>query len=159
MEWLTVLSLIVVGIILIVVEIILVPGTTIVGIAGLLLTLTGLVLGFRYFGSTTGYILLASSAAVSGGALYWSLRARAWDRFSLKSTIDGRVNEGKMVDLQVGMEGTALSSLRPSGKADFNGRAFEVTTYGNYVESGSRVRIINVNIASHRIIVEPVNET
>lgn len=155
MEWMTVISLILIGIVLVVVEIILVPGTTIVGILGIGLCITGIVLSFSYFGSSTGWITLGGTAVVSGVLFYLSLRTRLWDRFALKSTIEGKVNEGDRGELKVGHEGTAVSALRPSGKIDFDGKMLEGTTLGNYVESGTRVRVIR--ISSHQIFVEPIN--
>jgi membrane-bound ClpP family serine protease len=130
MEWLTVISLIVVGIILVVVEIIFVPGTTVVGLLGGLLAVVGVVLSFSYFGNQTGWYTLAATSILSGGLLYWSLRSRAW-------------------------EGSAVSALRPMGKAEIGGRLFEVTSLGIYIETGTRIRIVRVS--SNQIVVEPVN--
>jgi membrane-bound ClpP family serine protease len=155
MEWLTVISLIVVGIILVVVEIIFVPGTTVVGLLGGLLAVVGVVLSFSYFGNQTGWYTLAATSILSGGLLYWSLRSRAWERFSLKTTIDGRVNEIDLNSLKTGDEGSAVSALRPMGKAEIGGRLFEVTSLGIYIETGTRIRIVRVS--SNQIVVEPVN--
>jgi membrane-bound ClpP family serine protease len=155
MEWLTVISLIAVGIILVVVEIIFVPGTTVVGLLGGLLAVVGVVLSFSYFGNQTGWYVLAATSVLSGGLLYWSLRSRAWERFSLKTTIDGRVNEIDLNFLKTGDEGSAVSALRPMGKAEIGGKLFEVTSLGIYIETGTRIRIVRVS--SNQIVVEPVN--
>lgn len=155
MEWLTVISLIVVGIVLVVVEIIFVPGTTVVGLLGGLLAVVGVVLSFSYFGNETGWYTLSATSVLSGGLLYWSLRSRAWERFSLKTTIDGRVNEVDLNFLKTGDEGSAVSALRPMGKAEIGGKLFEVTSLGIYVETGTRIRIVRVS--SNQIVVEPVN--
>jgi membrane-bound ClpP family serine protease len=155
MEWLTVISLIVVGIVLVVVEIIFVPGTTVVGLLGGLLAVVGVVLSFSYFGNQTGWYTLAATSILSGALLYWSLRSRAWERFSLKTTIDGRVNEIDLNSLKTGDEGSAVSALRPMGKAEIGGRLFEVTSLGIYIETGTRIRIVRVS--SNQIVVEPVN--
>lgn len=155
MEWLTVISLIVVGIILVIVEIIFVPGTTVVGLLGGLLAVVGVVLSFSYFGNQTGWYTLAATSVLSGGLLYWSLRSRAWERFSLKHTIEGRVNEVDLTVLKTGDEGSAVSALRPMGKAEIGGRLFEVTSLGIYIETGTRIRIVRVS--SNQIVVEPIN--
>lgn len=155
MEWLTVISLIVVGIVLVVVEIIFVPGTTVVGLLGGVLAIVGVVLSFNYFGNQTGWYTLAGTSVLSGGLLYWSLRTRAWERFSLKTTIDGRVNEIDVDVLKVGDEGSAVSALRPIGKAEIGGKLFEVTSLGVYVETGTKIRIVRVS--SNQIVVEPIN--
>lgn len=155
MEWLTVLSLIVIGIALVIIEIILVPGTTIVGFLGAILAMAGIALCFSYFGSTTGWYTLGGTAVFSAALFYWSLRTRAWERFSLKSTISGRVNEVDTHTLKVGEEGNAVSALRPMGKAELAGQFVEVTSLGAFIETGTRIRIVRVS--SNQIIVEPVN--
>jgi membrane-bound ClpP family serine protease len=154
MEWLTVISLIVIGIVLIIVEIIFVPGTTVVGIMGGILAAIGVVLSFNHFGDTIGWLTLASTALLSGIMFYWSLRSRAWERFSLKSSIDGRVNEVDTKSLRVGEEGKAISALRPVGKAELGGKFLEVTTLGSYIDTGTRIKIVRVS--SNQIVVEPV---
>jgi len=154
MEWLTVISLIVIGVVLIIVEIIFVPGTTVVGIIGGILAAVGVIFSFNYFGDTVGWITLGSTALLSGGMFYWSLRTGAWNRFSLKSTMTGRVNEIDTTSLKVGEEGKAVSALRPMGKAELGGKFLEVTTLGGYIETGTRIKIVRVS--SNQIVVEPV---
>lgn len=155
MEWATVISLVLIGIALVVVEIIFIPGTTIAGVLGFCLVLAGVVVSFNFFGKTTGWLVLGGSVLLTGGMIVWSLRSKAWERFSLKSTIDSKVNEGATEGLKVGEVGIAVSSLRPSGKADFNGKQYEVTTLGNFVDNGTKLKILS--ISTHQIIVEPDN--
>ncbi len=154
MEWLTVLLFIFIGIILVVLEIVIIPGTTIVGILGLILTIAGIVLGFSYFGPSTGWMLLAITGVISGSMFYWALRTDAWKKFSLKSTIEGKVNEGMLDNLSVGQEGITTSALRPMGKVDLNGRLIEVSSQGNFIPAGTRIKIIN--ITANHISVEPI---
>ncbi|MBL7865979.1 MAG: NfeD family protein, partial [Cyclobacteriaceae bacterium] len=94
------------------------------------------------------------TAVVSGVLLVYAFKANVWGRFSLKSSIDSKVNEGELNGVETGTEGIALSALRPSGKAELGSRTFEVRTMGAYVESGTKIRIIQ--IASNQIIVEPI---
>jgi membrane-bound ClpP family serine protease len=156
MEWLLIISLIVIGLSLIILEIVIVPGTTIVGIFGVGLAVTGIVLSFKNFGSGIGWAVFSGTAVLATALLYWSFRTKAWRHFALKSSITSRVNENTLIGLQEGMEGITLSVLRPSGKAEIDNRTFEVTTLGNYVDPGIRIRIIR--ILSHEIIVEPLTK-
>jgi membrane-bound ClpP family serine protease len=78
-----------------------------------------------------------------------------WSRFSLKSSNKSKVNEGELDQLLVGMEGTTISALRPIGKAELNNQIVEVKTNGDYLDSGSRIRVIK--IVSNQIIIEPIN--
>jgi membrane-bound ClpP family serine protease len=65
------------------------------------------------------------------------------------------VNEGSLNTLVVGLEGKTTSALRPIGKALLGEKEYEVKTAGDYLDSGSAVRI--VKIISNQIIVEPIN--
>jgi len=154
-EWSTVLSLIGFGLFLVVAEIIFVPGTTIVGVTGFCFLMVGVGLSFKYFGAEVGWVMLASSAIACGGLLYFSFTTDVWKRFALKSAIKSKVNEGELDRLQIGMEGQTISALRPIGKAELNNQTVEVKTNGDYLDSGSKIRIIK--IVSNQIIVEPIN--
>jgi membrane-bound ClpP family serine protease len=98
---------------------------------------------------------MGGSAVVTGIVVFLSLRTKAWERFSLKDANDSKVNEGELLGLSSGEEGITVSSLRPSGKADINGKLYEVTTLGNFVSSGTKIKIIR--ISSNQVIVEPLN--
>lgn len=154
-EWITVISLIIVGLALVIAEIIFVPGTTLVGITGFALMVVGISLGFRYFGGSTGWTIAGVTAVASGVVIIYAFRSNVWGRFSLKTTIDSKVNEGELTGIAAGQEGIALSALRPVGKAELASRTFEVRTLGAYVESGTRIRVTQVS--ANQIIVEPIS--
>ena len=149
------IELILFGLILIIAEIIFIPGTTIVGILGFLFLIVGVGFSFQYFGSETGWITVGISAAVSGLLLYYSFKSNVWGRFSSKSKIDSRVNEGLLDKIQVGNEGVTLSTLRPFGNAEVNDQVIEVKTFGNYLESGTKIKVVQINL--NQIIVEQIN--
>ena len=153
-EWITVVSLILFGLILIVAEIIFVPGITIVGIIGCVFLLMGIVFSFSYFGAETGWITIGVTSVASGLILYYAFKANFWSRFSLKSTSDSKVNEGEFDSIVVGNEGQAISALRPVGKAEINGKMYEVKSLGEYVESGKKVRILKIE--NGQILVQPI---
>jgi membrane-bound ClpP family serine protease len=154
-EWLTVISLIFFGLALIVVEIIFVPGTTLVGVLGFVFLILGIGMSFKYYGSETGWVTVGCTAVASGVLMYYSFSSNVWGKFSLKSTNSSRVNEGELDQLQIGAEGKTVSALRPIGKAELNNKTFEVKTLGEYLDAGKPIRIIK--IVSNQIIVEPIN--
>lgn len=154
-EWLTVISLILFGLVLIIAEIIFIPGTTVVGIIGFIFLIMGVGFSFNYFGAETGWVTVGATAVASGAVLYLSFKANVWKRFSLKSAITSKVNEGELSALIVGTEGIAISALRPIGKAELDNKQYEVKTTGEYLDSGKRIRV--VKIFMNQIIVEPIN--
>jgi membrane-bound ClpP family serine protease len=152
MEWLIVAALIISGILIILIEIIFVPGTTIVGIAGFLIGCYGIYSSYTYFGETTGHIVLVTSLIAMASAIIIAFKSNAWDRFSLHSTMEGKVNDDFKVVLEVGAEGISISSLRPMGKAIFDEKEVEVATLGEYAQDNQPVRI--VKIIDNKIYVE-----
>lgn len=153
-DWLSVTLLIGCGIILIIIEIVFVPGTTILGILGFLMLIGGVYVSYASFGAGVGSGVLIGTIVVSLTALVYSLRSGVWTRFSLKSQIDSKVNEHEKDSLTVGLQGVAISDLRPVGSAEFLDRLYEVQTNGNYLEAGARIEIIK--ISDNKIIVEPL---
>lgn len=153
--WIIILSLLLIGLTLIIVELVFIPGTTVVGLLGVVFAIVGIVISYSHFGSDIGFYILLGSLTTTLVALFISFRSGAWNKFALKSSIESKVNEGIMASVHVGDEGVTVSTLRPMGKAEFNNKTFEVKTSGNYVERGEKVKI--THIESHQIVVEPLN--
>src|SRR6478735_697775 len=152
MEWITIVSLLVFGILLLVVEIVLVPGTTLVGVAGIALMAVGIWLGFRDLGLVYGYWMLGISVLLTAGSLYFGLKKQTWQRYTLTTVNKAKVNEDVVHELEVGFVGKTLSSLRPSGTGYFHGKQFEVTTNGEFIPTDTSIRIIKIE--HHKITVE-----
>ena len=153
-DWISVLLLIVCGVVLVILELIFVPGTTILGILGLVSLVGGVVYSFTAFGSATGSAVLIGTIVFSLLALIYSLRAGTWQRFALKSSIDSKVNEDEKAELKVGMKGKSISDLRPIGTAEFMDKLYEVQTTGNYLEAGLNVEI--TQLSDNKIVVKPI---
>ncbi len=155
--WIVIIGLILFGLGLIIVEIIFVPGTTIVGIMGLLLAAFGVYMSFSNFGATTGTIVLLSSAVVGLITIFVSFRSGVWRKFALKDKISSKFNEHIDLSMNEGDEGVTISSLKPIGKAEFNEKVFEVRSNGNFIEAGKNIKVVKVK--KNKIIVELINQS
>lgn len=153
--WILISALIFIGLALIIVEVVFVPGTTLVGILGVIFLGAAVMSAYRNFGSDVGLYVLIGTAGATAVALFFSFRSEAWSKFANRSAINSKVNEGKMESLTLGEEGTALSTLKPMGKVQFKSGEFEVKTLGDYVDVGTRVRIVHLDAS--QIIVKPIN--
>ncbi|WP_435406114.1 NfeD family protein [Roseivirga pacifica] len=151
-DWISIVLLIVIGIVLIYFELLLVPGTTIVGLVGVVLCVVGIYLTYEKHGDATGNWVLAGSVVLSLIGLFYSFRAKSWEKFSLKTSNRSKVNENYFSDISIGIEGVALSDLKPIGKADFKNKAYEVRSNGGHISSGSQIRVTKVS--GNRIVVE-----
>ncbi|MGK7397912.1 MAG: NfeD family protein [Candidatus Cyclobacteriaceae bacterium M3_2C_046] len=154
LDWLVVIILIVIGIILIIAEIIFIPGTTLVGILGGICAGLGVFLSFQNFSSATGFVVLSFTVVATVVSIFLSFKSNAWNKFALKTFSSSRVNEDIKPNIWTGDTGLTVSSLRPFGKAEFKDKIYEVKTNGNYLAAGTRIKVIKVE--NHRIIVEPI---
>lgn len=153
--WILITALLLIGLALIIVEVVFVPGTTIVGILGVIFLGAAVMSSYRNYGTEAGFYILVGTSAVTAITLFLSFRSEAWSRFANKSSINSKVNEGITAALALGDEGLAVSTLKPIGKVQFKGREFEVKTLGDYVDVGTKVKI--VHIQTNQIIVKPIN--
>ena len=118
-----IIFLIFVGLLLFVIEFMLIPGVTIAGIGGAICLVTGIVMAFISFGTSTGMIVLGVTALVMVVTTVLMLRAKTWSKFMLKTAIDSKVDtvgseEGKV---KPGDRGTTVTRLAPGGKVLVNG--------------------------------------
>jgi membrane-bound ClpP family serine protease len=154
MELAIVISIIVLGLLIIMAEIFLIPGTTIVGILGIIVVLVGVAFGYSELGREKGHYVLLGAFISTGALLYLGFKAYTSQKFSLKESIDGRVNVIEAGKLNVGEEGISVTSLRPTGKARFNHELWEVYSIDEIIEPEEKIRI--VKIEQNKIFVKPV---
>ncbi len=147
-----IVSCILIGIILIVLEVLVVPGTTVVGGAGLVLIIGGVMWMYADFGTVAGHWSLVISAAATILAVVYAMRSGAWNRFSLKSAIDSRASNDFSLDVHVADEGISLSALRPMGTVELNDKRYEARTAGEMLPQNTKV--IVVSISGNTIIVK-----
>ena len=158
----------VIGIILLAVEFFVIPGFGVFGVAGIVLTLGGLVLGmlpneafdFEWVSSAQLFealltVILASLAAV-GLVLWLTPKVNEWGAFkhlALATTQDRAAGFTASVyseDL-VGKVGTVHSRLRPSGKIELEGEIFDAYSRGEFLEQGEAIVVISTEGTSLRV--------
>jgi membrane-bound ClpP family serine protease len=155
MDLITVLILVLIGLLLLLVELIFLPGTTLVGILGFLILAGGVWLGYEKLGTSHGHIILGIALIMSVAIVILSFKADMWSKFALKDVNHSRVNENVKPKLQEGEIGHTISALRPAGTAMFAGQRYEVHTNGEFLNSGTQVVITRIN--HHKVIVRPMS--
>lgn len=109
--WL-IITLIIVGILLLVAELVLLPGISVAGIGAFLSLAVAAVYGFFLYGILGGSVVLAAIIIVAVAAVVISLRANTWQRLSLKSTIDATSTPtAEQNDIRIGQRGETLTRL------------------------------------------------
>lgn len=133
------------GVVLLLVEIFLLPGITIAGIAGGLSLLGGVIYAFLYIGSGAGFISIGASVALGAGAFVYLIKSNAMSRIALNTDIEAKVDQTELKKLQAGDRGLALSRLNPIGKAEFDGIVVEAKSIdGEFIEDGVELEIVKV---------------
>lgn len=143
--------LILFGIILIVLEVLIVPGF-IAGIIGAFFMAMGIGWAYQLYGATAGTWVGVASLTLCGFSVWMAFRTRVWQRFSLKTSLEGRTNEVDPQTVQPGDRGAAVSSLRPMGKVRVNGKYFEATTEGELLPANYPVIVVRVE--PNKIVVK-----
>src|SRR5690554_6398927 len=115
-----VISVIVLGILFMLIEIFLLPGISVAGIAGVIFLVGGIVYSYMFLGSTAGNITLAASAVTLGVTFFWLLKSKSLQRISLNTNIDSKVDNSDLLKIAIGDTGIAISRLNPIGKVLVN---------------------------------------
>jgi membrane-bound ClpP family serine protease len=151
MSWLLIIILIILGLVFLLLEILVIPGTTLAGILGFGLLFGGIWQAYASKGTMAGHIVLVSTILVTLATLYYSFKAGTWRRMALKATSDGKMDQLDGIDIEIGDIGTSVSRLAPSGKAMIDNEIVEVHTYGEFIDQDKEVRVISVK--DNKIIV------
>lgn len=140
------IALILVGLVLIAVEVYAVPGINVVGIAGGLSIVGGVVLAFVEGGAIGGLIAAVGSISVAGAMFYVMWQSGALQHFVLLDSLVRETSEhdrdGEHRSRYLGRVGEAVTPLRPAGIVEIGGERIEVQTEGGFIASGSRVKVV-----------------
>ena len=88
-----VLTLILVGIVLLLAELLLVPGVGVAGILGVLSLCGSSYYAFAFLGGIQGGIVTVVNIALLSILLYFALRAKTWKKLELDTVIDKKVDD------------------------------------------------------------------
>ena len=157
-----------VGIGLIALEIFVIPGFGVVGVAGALLVFVSLILSLQDFALpqadfqwriTTRNAAIVTGAMVLATVLFFAvLRVSPHAPFLKRLTLtaansaeDGYVAATHDLRYLVGKQGVAISMLRPAGRVEVEGKALQALTQGEFIEKDELVEICRVD--GNRIVV------
>jgi membrane-bound ClpP family serine protease len=134
------------------------PGFGAPGIIGGILLVLGIVFTARTL--LEALILLFIIIAILGAALTFVLQSATKGRLSktlilsnYQTKYNGYIGTEDL-DYFLDKEGIALTVLRPSGTADFSGVKMDVVSEGEYIQKGTKVKVIKVE--GRRIVVKAI---
>lgn len=155
MEILILIALIIGGLLLFAVEVFLIPGVSLAGIASGISILYAIYYAFDTMGAQAGGITIAAAIVGLIGVIVWFMRSHTVDKLSLKSAIDYRPDPLKGLSLHVGDQGITVTRLTLIGNANFNGEIIEVHSLDGFIDEQTPVSI--VRIKDGRVYVKRIN--
>lgn len=152
--WL-IISLVLVGLLLLVAELVLLPGISVAGIGAILAFGAAAFLGYINYGFWWGSVVLTVIILLSVLAVVISLRANTWRRLSLNTTIDSTSTPTPEENhIHIGQQGTTVTRLAPMGKAVFDGVTVEAKVMDSFIDPRQPVEAIAFD--NTVVIVKPL---
>lgn len=152
--WVYSVGLLVLGFILVLLEIFVIPGLNIIGIAGLGTIGVGVLFAYRRLGPEAALIIGVLGMAGTGALVWLLARNHGWQRL----VHSGRADRASGYDSApagltglVGQVGTAITALRPSGRASFGEQIVDVVSEGGFVDVDASVQVQEVH--GNRVVV------
>lgn len=159
------------GFILLGLEIFVIPGFGITGIAGIILIIIGFYLmsvpfvipetswEFDTLYSTLREFAISLAFAVAGGAaLAYFVPKTKWGRRRIFLDRSENAEDGFVASdpatIKVGQKATAATALRPAGKIRFEDKLFDAIAEGEFIENNSQVEVVKTE--GSKIIVRSV---
>lgn len=148
-----IIALVILGIILLLVEFLIIPGVTIAGITGSLLIIGGVVLGYYFHPFKTANLILLGTMVLLVLFSVLAFKTKTWQKMGLKTEIDGHATEDVALKFKVGDAGVAISRLAPIGKVMINESIVEARSMGGYIDQNTEIVIIRTE--KNKLFVEP----
>jgi membrane-bound serine protease (ClpP class) len=156
------------GVILLLLEIFVIPGFGVTGIAGITLVFAGLILvmlnndvfDFSFVSKDEIYqssfivlLSIAMSIVFLLVASRYIIRSKFFKRVSLQTTMESSAGFTTNVNTPslVGLQGEAYTVLRPSGKINVDGKIYDAYTGGEYIEKGEKIEVTGENINNLKV--------
>jgi len=156
MEIVTVVLLILLGVVLLLVEFLLIPGISIAGVGCLISFGIAVFLAFRYFGNFVGILVLLLILIATPLFIYFLFKGKATKHMMLNTDIDGKVKNVDKELIHAGDEGVTIGRLAPSGKARINDITLEVRSTGSLIDQKTKIKVLKIE--GNSVFVEPIKE-
>ena len=147
-------GLLIIGILLLMAEIFLLPGFSVAGVSGVLITAGAIVFAYARMGATAGHITLVVAIVALAFSLWYFMRSKTVDKIFLHSEIHGKIEPLKDLEIEEGTQGITVSRLAPMGKVKINGAIMEAKALDDFIDEETAVEVLKV--LSTNVIVRKV---
>ncbi|MFA7493715.1 MAG: NfeD family protein [Proteiniphilum sp.] len=140
-----IIAVILLGVVFMLIEIFLLPGISIAGIAGAIFLIGGIIYAYIFQGSVVGNITLAGATLLLGGSFFWLLKSKSLQKIALDTNIEGKVDTSDLQKITVGDCGVASSRLNPIGQVVVNDVEVEAKSFdGEFIDEDTEIEVIKV---------------
>lgn len=145
MEYVITALIVLVATLLLVVEVMLIPGFGFTGILGAATMIGAVAYSFFVIGSLAGWITLLVTIAICVALFVWALYGKSLDKVALKKKIESTVKEDELTRFSVGDKGVSRTRLALIGEAEINGLIVEVKSESGLIDEGRPVEIVRIS--------------
>jgi membrane-bound ClpP family serine protease len=149
-----IISLIIIGLVLIMAEILIFPGIGFSGILGLLALVGSCLYAWLQISQTAGIIVCSVNVVMVIGLMIFALRSNTWSRLALNTKIDSRAGQDETV-VTVGEKGKTLTRLAPMGTAKIKDKILEVKSQEGILDAGVEIEVVLID--DGKIYVKSIN--
>ena len=120
-----------------------VPGFGVAGICGVVLEIVALRCCWVLHGIVPALLALVGVLALIGLAVFLSYRSAMSGRLSKSHLVLKDTEKADATDKPdwIGMEGVAVTALRPAGQIEIDGKRLNAASTGDFIEKGSAVLV------------------
>ncbi len=155
--WWIVVLLILIGIALLMLEVLVIPGAGFAGVVGFAMMVAGVWMAYARIGIVEGNIVMISTLVLNVAGVIYFVRSKTWKKAMLKTEISGKVNEINSDNINVGDKGVTVSRIAPMGKALINGDFVEVGSMSEFIDQDTEIEIIRIQ--GNKIYIKQIKDS
>lgn len=150
----TILIVALLAILLGLLEIFVLPGFGIAGIAAIVCAVLDAIFIYNQYGALWTVVAVVVAVAILSIMLYTVAHSRSVERLSLKAAIKSTNATQEQLSVKVGDTGHSLTRLALVGNAEIGGKQVEVKSSGEFIDANTPIRVVMVNEAL--VVVERI---
>ncbi len=155
MGW--IISLLLLGVLLFLVELILLPGISIAGVGALACFAGAVTMAFTIFSTATGFMYLGIAIVLIVICMIFFLRAKTWRKVALDTEVPDSIAPAISELVPLNTVVTALTRLAPMGKVLYQGETYEAKSLDIFIDQ--RTDVVVKAYDNQVLVVEAVKLT
>jgi membrane-bound ClpP family serine protease len=144
MSLLAIIIIILLGIFLLLVEFLIIPGFTVFGVGGFVFILLGIGASYYYHGVLSGNLTLLGTVVASLVTIYFVFKQKTWKKIGLQANINSRNEPFEPEKIHPGDWGKTITRLAPVGKVMVNDIICEAKSISGFIDENSDIEVVKV---------------